>query len=152
MFMPTQGALIARKVGTIELGLHAHADYLARHGTPASLKALAHHALIGYDRETAYIRRMGGKLGGLGRNHFSLRADSDLAQLAAIRAGYGLGICQVPLAARDARLVRVLGRQLSLPLDTWVVMHENLRGSPRCAAVFDALVAGLAAYIGPASG
>ena len=152
MFTPTQGALIARKVGTIELGLHAHADYLARHGTPASLKALARHALIGYDRETAYIRRMGGKLQGLGRSHFSLRADSDLAQLAAIRAGCGLGICQVPLAARDARLVRVLGRQLSLQLDTWVVMHENLRGSPRCAAVFDALVAGLAAYIGPAPG
>lgn len=147
MFTPTQGALIARKVGAIELGLHAHADYLARHGTPRSMKDLAHHSLIGYDQETAYIRKMAEKLQGLGRDHFSLRASSDLAQLAAIRAGYGLGICQVPLAAREPRLVRVLQRQLSLPLDTWVVMHENLRASPRCAAVFDALVAGLAAYM-----
>ncbi len=146
MFTPTQGALIARKVGTIELGLHAHTDYLTRCGTPASLKELAHHTLIGYDQETAYIRKMGEKLHGLGRDHFSLRASSDLAQLAAIRAGFGLGICQAPLAARDPRLVRVLQRQLSLSLDTWVVMHENLRASPRCVAVFDALVADLAAY------
>ena len=148
MFTPTQGALIARRVGSIELGLHAHTDYLARHGTPTSVKALAQHSLIGYDQENAFILRMGEKLQGLGREHFSLRANSDLAQLAAIRAGYGLGICQGPIAARDDRLVRVLERQVSLALDTWVVMHENLRSSPRCAVVFDALAAGLAAYMG----
>lgn len=152
MFTPTQGALIARRVGSIELGLHAHTDYLARHGTPTSVKALAQHSLIGYDQESAFILRMGEKLQGLGRGHFSLRANSDLAQLAAIRAGYGLGICQVPIAARDDRLVRVLKRQVSLALDTWVVMHENLRSSPRCAAVFDALAAGLAAYMGQPRG
>jgi hypothetical protein len=47
-----------------------------------------------------------------------------------------------------ATLVRVLPRQLSYTLDTWVVMHEDLCISPRCAAAFAALADGPAAYIG----
>ena len=34
MLRPRQEQLVARKVGNIELGLHAHEDYLARHGMP----------------------------------------------------------------------------------------------------------------------
>ncbi len=44
----------------------------------------------------------------IGREDFIFRSDSDLAQLAAIRAGIGIGICQIPLAARDPALVRVM--------------------------------------------
>ena len=73
---------------------------------------------------------------------FAIRAASDLAQLALIRAGAGIGFCQVPIGRREA-LVRVLVRQFSLPLDTWIAMHEDLRYSPRCRVTFDALVEGL---------
>ena len=69
-----------------------------------------------------------------------------MAQLAAIRAGFGIGICQVGLAG-NAGLVRVLAEAFALELPVWVVMHEDLRSSPRCRAVFDALVAGLAAQL-----
>ena len=63
-----------------------------------------------------------------------------------IRAGFGIGVCQVPVAARDPDLVRVLADAFGLNLPTWVVMHEDLRSSPRCRTVFDALVEGLAAH------
>lgn len=81
------------------------------------------------------------------RDAFAFRADSDLAQLAMIRAGYGIGGCQVPLARRDPRLVRVLPSAFRFRLPTWVTMHEDLRQSARCKAVFDALVAGLSTYM-----
>jgi DNA-binding transcriptional LysR family regulator len=45
------------------------------------------------------------------RDMFALRVDNNLAQLAAIRAGHGIGVCQVPIARRDADLVRLLPRQ-----------------------------------------
>ena len=64
-----------------------------------------------------------------------------------VRAGYGIGFCQAPLARRDARLQRILPEQFRLYLDTWVVMHEDLRNSARCRVTFDALVAGLQHYI-----
>lgn len=145
MVQPTQGALIARRVGAVELGMHARPDYLARCGTPKRVEELANHSLIGFDKETARLRRMQSTIGGFDRSLFALRADSDLAQLAMIRAGFGLGVCQVGLARREG-LVRVLPNPFSFPLDTWVAMHEDLRDSPRCAVTFAALVAGLAAY------
>ena len=44
-------------------------------------------------------------------------------------------------------LVRVLPQQLQYGLETWVVMHEDLRTSPRCKHTFDALVVGLERYL-----
>jgi DNA-binding transcriptional LysR family regulator len=147
MLRPSQESLVARRVGAIELGLHAHPDYLARHGTPRTEADLAGHTLIGFDQETAFIRSMRKALGPLRRETFGLRTDSDLAQLAAIRAGVGIGVCQVPLARRDG-LTRVLARRFVFRLDTWITMHEDLRDSPRCRATFDALVEGVARHIG----
>jgi DNA-binding transcriptional LysR family regulator len=147
MAPPRQEQLVARRVGTIELGLHASPAYLARHGSPASLADLAGHTVIGFDRMTPFVRQALAQLPGIGRESFSLRTDSDLAQLALIRAGAGIGICQAPLARRAPALVRLLPESLSLSLDTWVAMHEDLRSSPRCKVAFDALAEGLLAYL-----
>jgi len=147
MVRPRQEQLVARRIGNIELGFHAHRDYLERHGTPRKLEELAAHSLIGYDQPTAFVRNAGKSLTGFTRDTFSLRTDSDLTQLALIRAGAGIGICQVALAARDPALVQLMPRALSLKLDTWITMHEDLRGSPRCRATFDALAEGLARHI-----
>ncbi|VVE32774.1 LysR family transcriptional regulator [Pandoraea horticolens] len=147
MAPPQQEALIARRVGNIDIGLHARDDYLARYSTPSSLAELARHALIGFDQMTPFLREATRNVPLWSRDAFAFRADSDLAQLAMIRAGYGIGGCQVPLARHDARLVRVLPNAFRFKLPTWVTMHEDLRQSARCKAVFDALVAGLSAYM-----
>lgn len=148
MYRPVQDALVAKRVGGIEVGLHAHKRYLATHGTPKSLAEVSGHTLIGFDNEGAFIRRLQDQFPWYSRAALAFRADSDLAQLAAIRAGFGIGICQSTLAARDKALVRLLPTQLSITMDTWVAMHEDLRQSARCAATFAALVAGLSAYMG----
>lgn len=144
MTEPKQDVLIARRVADVLIGLHAHKDYLARSGTPKKLGDLAQHALIGFDEQTAFIRSATRKLPTWTRDSFSVRTDSDLAQLALIRAGCGIGMCQVLIAKRDPSLVRVLPRQLELKLETWIAMHEDLRGSARCKVTFDALVKALA--------
>lgn len=143
MVEPSQQALVSRRLLPIELGLHARRDYLDRRGTPASVEQLAGHDLIGFDRKTPAIRTLLEGLPVLDRPDFALRADSDLAQLAAIRAGFGIGICQVQLARRDPDLVRVLAEAVGVELGLWIVMHENHRTSARYRAVFDALADGL---------
>lgn len=147
MTPPKQELLIARRVGEVELGLHARADYLALHGTPRNLTDLEKHALIGFDEETPYLRTARRRFPLWSREAFAWRTDSDLAQLALIRAGAGIGICQVALAKREPRLVRVLSREAAFKLDTWITMHEDLRTSLRCKAVFDALVACLKRHV-----
>jgi DNA-binding transcriptional LysR family regulator len=147
MTAPKQDLLVARRVGDVEVGMYAHSDYLARHGTPHAPEDLAGHALIGFDEETPFLRAAAKPFPMWRREAFAMRTDSSLAQLALIRAGGGIGGCQVALARRDPMLVRVLPRYFALQLPTWVTMHEGLRASPRCRATFDALVACLAAHI-----
>ena len=145
MVRPSQEQLLARRVGQIEVGLHARDDYLEQHGTPQQMQDLANHSVIGFDQENAFIRSLAIK--GFERSAFALSSDSDLAQLALIRAGAGIGGCQVQLAKRDPRLRRVLAQGFTLKLDTWVTMHEDLRNSPRCRVMFDALAEGLQRYV-----
>jgi DNA-binding transcriptional LysR family regulator len=145
---PTQTGLLAKKIGDVTLGLHAHRRYLERHGTPRSVDDLVGHALVGYDRETPVVRSLHARGMRLSRDMFALRTDSNLAHLAAIRAGYGIGICQVPLGLRDADLVRLLPRHFAFNLEIWLVMHENLRASPRMRAAFDHLDGALSIYVG----
>lgn len=147
MLRPRQEQLVARKVGNIELGLHAHEAYLARHGVPQAWADLARHAVIGYDEASPFVRNAGAAFQGLTREQFAWRSDSDLAHLALIRAGAGIGVCQAGLAARNPALRRVLPQAFSLPMETWITMHEDLRGSLRCRATFDALAEGLQAYV-----
>jgi DNA-binding transcriptional LysR family regulator len=138
---------LARYVGAIPIGAYAHRRYLDRYGMPSGLDELARHRVIGFDRELAYTRSMAKRLPFMADVQFTFRADSNLAQLAAIRAGMGIGLCQVFLVRDDPDIVRVLPEQFELPLQTWVAMHEDLKSSPRCRATFDALVEGLLRYI-----
>jgi DNA-binding transcriptional LysR family regulator len=146
MVRPTQNALVARHIGKIALGLYAHKRYIKANGRPTSLADLAHHALIGFDKETPYIRSM--RPAGLpyAREHFALRTDNDLAALAAVRAGYGIGFCQTGIAQRDPALVHVLADDFILHMDTWMVMHEDLRRSVRVRALYDHLCGALGDY------
>lgn len=97
MVAPQQEQLIARRLGRIELGLHATAAYLTRRGLPTTFDDLASHALIGFDSATPLVRRALQAYPRFQREAFAMRTDSDLAQLSLIRAGAGIGICQCPL-------------------------------------------------------
>jgi len=108
MLRPRQELLIARRIGQIELGLHAHRRYLARHGTPRDIADLAKHSLIGFDQPTAFVRSAAKALSGWRREAFAVRTDSDLAHLALIRCAAGIGVCQAAIARRDDAIVRLL--------------------------------------------
>lgn len=146
MVAPQQGNLLSQRIGAIRLGFHAHTRYLAKHGAPKTLEDLHQHRLIGFDRHLAYIRDILKARPDLARISFAFRCDSNAAQFAAIRAGAGIGMCQTTLAKRHDDLVEVLPNQLNVDLDTYVVMHEDLKHSPRCRVAFDAIVNGLKAY------
>ncbi len=148
MVAPAQDALVTRRIGGIPLGLHAHRRYLDQHGTPQKLEDLRTHRVIGFDRESAFVRAMRKRVPLLDIMRPTLKSDSNLAQMAMIRAGCGVGVCQVELARRDPNLVRLFRAEFELPLETFVVMHETMKTTPRCRVTFDALVEGLLAYIG----
>ena len=145
MVRPTQEALLARKAGVIHLGFHAHPRYLKAHGTPKTLSELAQHSLIGFDREPSVQRFI--KVGlPISRELFAFRCDSDIGQYAALRAGFGIGVCQVALGKRD-QLTPILPGALDFRLETWVVMHKDLKAVRRMHLMFDHLAQHLQTYI-----
>jgi len=144
MVRPTQKTLVARRLGTVRIGLYAQRRYLARHGTPRSIAELAGHALIGFDRDASAFRSLDGLA--VTRDIFALRTDDDLAQLGALRAGFGIGGAQAGIAARDPDLVAVLADAVAFKLEMWLVMHQDLRAIARVRLLFDHLARALSAY------
>lgn len=147
MVRPTQSGLVARRVGSSRIALYAHRDYLARFGEPRSLADLATHCLIGFDRDNRSFRNAGDFARKLTREGFGFRCDSDLAQIAALRAGIGIGGCQENIARRTPELVQVLPNAVHHALEVWLVMHEDLKMTRRVRLLFDHLAAGLTAYV-----
>ncbi|WP_315705414.1 MULTISPECIES: LysR family transcriptional regulator [unclassified Bradyrhizobium] len=146
MVRPRQGSLVARRVGTIKVGLYAHRNWLAEHGAPSSFEQLlAAPNFIGQDRRRTLADAL--KIDQT-RLHQSLvlATDSDVAQIAALRAGLGVGVMQVPLAAREPTLVRVLPK-LDHRMEVWLVTHPDLRSSTRVQSAIAALHAELKGYI-----
>jgi len=147
MVRPTQSGLTARRIGTSRIRLYAHRDYLARFGEPRSLADLTGHCLIGFDRDSRTFRAAGEIGQRLTREDFGFRCDNDLAQLAALRSGVGIGGCQENIARRMPELVAVLTNTLNYMLEVWLVMHEDLKSTRRVRLVFDHLAAGLRDYV-----
>jgi DNA-binding transcriptional LysR family regulator len=147
MARPTQGALVARRIGAVAIGLYAHRDYLERFGAPKTLADLARKNLIGFDRDDRAFRGLGGFAGAIDRENFAFRCDHDAAQLAALRAGVGVGGCQDPIARRTPELVRLFETEVAIPLEVWIVMHEDARSTPLIRSAFDHLAAGMERYV-----
>jgi DNA-binding transcriptional LysR family regulator len=147
MHPPRHEALIAKKIGTIQLGLFAHVDYLARRGLPETPADLSTHDFIGPDRAGVDLQLAGTLSAFISRDQFVVRTDSHPAQLAAARAGLGIAVVQRPIGLADPLLRPVLPSSMTIArLDTWIVAHENLRMLPRVHAVFDHLVAAFKRY------
>jgi DNA-binding transcriptional LysR family regulator len=147
MYTPKQQVLVAQKVGGIPLGLFAHQDYLARRGTPLSVADLADHDLIGSDRALADLEMTHRLLPDVPTDRFVLRTDSHPAQVAFARAGLGIAVTHRQIGRAEERLRPVLPNLKIDTLETWIVMHEDLRHVPKVRTVFDHLVAELSAYI-----
>jgi DNA-binding transcriptional LysR family regulator len=146
MTRPTQQTLIAKRLGTVHIGLYAHQRYVKKHGLPQHLGQLQDHALIGPDEDPT-IGRLAQQIGlSVSSQDFCFRTDNDLAQLAALRAGLGIGGCQVGIAHQDPALLRVLPEQLDFTLDMWLVTHASLRNNHRVMGLYRFLTRELTAY------
>ena len=147
MARPVQEGLVARLIGAAMLGLYARRDLLDRHGMPETIADIARYGVIGPEHDNDILRSL--RFGGVQVQpaDFSFRSDNDVAQLAALRAGAGIGVCQTGIATRDPMLVRLLPEAFDHPLETWVVTHEDLRGVARIRAVFDHLVEAMTDYL-----
>jgi len=139
MVRPEQGALVARKLGDIPIVAAAHADYLAAHGEPATVADLAHHSLIGFDRDDSITRgfaRMGVQLPPEG---FALRTDDQVAYGMLVAAGAGIGFVTDYVWPRWPGVRTVLPSLRIPPLPCWLAVHREVRTNRLVRQVCDFL-------------
>jgi len=143
---PTQAAVVARKVGDLQVGLYGSPQLLAQRGVPGSAAELSDYPLIGPDRNLAEVDLLRDRGFDCSPARTLFRSDDHLAQQAALRAGVGLGVCPAQLAQRYG-LVRVLPDQVDFAVDVWIAMHQDMRRVQRISLVFDELGQALAMFL-----
>ena len=131
---PDQPDNVVQPFVTINHGLYASRDYIARHGQPATEADLPGHALIGDDGGTSaapFLRWL--------REHVPARAvtwrishPDTLAD--AVCAGAGLGFLPVFMARQRADLVQVLPPRQEWASPLWLVTHVDLHRTTKVQA------------------
>ena len=133
----------ARCLGRMECGFYAHRDYLEATGHPRSPKDLKRFSLIGREADFSNEALMAAVGLPLQPADFGFRTDSMVSQIAAMRAGVGIGATWTAVATQDPDLVRV-GPEASFSLDLWIWSPREaiIRGPVRRA--YDALARDMA--------
>ncbi len=140
---PDQPGVITAKVGEVTLGLYAHRDYLARRGTPRTARQFSGHDLIGYEDVATTVGRLGEVGLPLDPAQVRIYSENLLTHVAMLRAGCGIGACDVRIADRDPELQRIMPRLDVARWPVWLAAHDDLHRSRRFRLVFDHLVARL---------
>lgn len=148
MFRPTQGDLVARKLGEVAVVACAHESYLARRGVPATVDELRGHDLIGFDRSDMLIVAAAQLGVTLHRDDFAIRCDSQSAMWEMIRAGVGIGFAQENII-RDTPGMRAIPLPLAIPpMEVWLTSHRQLYTARRIRAVYDRLGEMISVWLG----
>jgi DNA-binding transcriptional LysR family regulator len=151
MLRPTQGSLIAKKLGEIAIWAAAHERYLARAGTPRQPQDLLQHSLVGYDRDETILRGFAALGLPLTREHFAVRTDDQVVYGRLVAEGAGVGFVAAYTLAQCPGVRRVLPMLKIPPFPCWLAVHREIRGSPVVRRVYDFLAQALpAALAGPA--
>ncbi|MCW5615001.1 MAG: LysR family transcriptional regulator [Rhodocyclaceae bacterium] len=141
---PTAAGLAARALGRMGSGLYA---------SPAhAVRPPQEWVFLGYDRSLGQVAQHTWLEGIADGRRFVLRSN-DLAVLyQACRAGLGIALLPHFLARSDAALVAVPCDNAPPPRSLWLVVHPDVRRSPRVRAVADSLaeiIAAAAAVLDP---
>jgi DNA-binding transcriptional LysR family regulator len=147
MMRPVQQRIVARRIGTVEVGLFAHRRYVEVHGLPDTREDLAHHRLIGFDRDPHGVRSAGGIAAKLRREQFGFRCDSAPMQLAALRTGIGIGGHHSLVARSDPDLIPVLEKTYRFKREMWLAMHRDSKTTRPIRLLFEHLAASLTNYV-----
>lgn len=146
LLRPNEAGIVARRTGALRVGIYASVECLDRYGEPASIEALRSAPLIGPDRRSADLRRLVDVGLCEAGQSFAIATDNHLAQLAALKAGLGFGLCPAPVAATHG-LIQVLPGSFGFEVDVWIAMHNDLRKVGRIARTFEALGEALTRYL-----
>jgi DNA-binding transcriptional LysR family regulator len=141
---PTDESLFGRKIADSHWAIYASRAYLERHGKPNDVSELNRHSIILFDVELG--QHLSNQwLKAIAPNaRVGARCNSINASVSAAKSGVGLAALPVIVGDGDINLMRVLGPLPELTTPFYLMMHRDLRHSPRVKSCFDFIVENLA--------
>jgi DNA-binding transcriptional LysR family regulator len=135
LFQPEQGAMVARRVGAFAHGLYGAKPYLAATSD-------GDRQYLGYDDSLEHVPQQQWVLSLAGPRALVFRSNELACLHQAIVAGVGLGALPRFIGDSDERLQRVpMINEAEATREIWLLVHPDLRGSPRVRVVLEHLAA-----------
>ena len=149
---PTQGDMLARKLGDVAYGLYAAEDYVATHGEVPPDGDLSGHRVIGFGEDARPLGPVWWMARTADTATIVMRASNATTRLNAVRAG--LGVAALPCIAADgaAGIVRLVAPAHVGALELWLLARRDLAQLAHVRAVMDFLIAEVKARGGDLSG
>lgn len=144
---PQEPDNVVQPFSRMEIGLYASADYVARHGKPATTEQLRSHRFVGHDNSDSrapfnkWLRAM------VPSDRVVFRSTDTRVLEAAVLTGAGIGFFGVREAEMHPNLVQIMPPQDDWSAPLWLVTHVDLH---RTAKV-QAFLKHLKAFVGEGS-
>lgn len=136
---PRDTGLVSRKLADIPYFLYG-ATSAVRALRAKSLMDLADHPFLAYDTSMFNVAQEDWLDHSLKSRHVVLRTNTIEPLLAAARAGLGFVMLAAFVGDRETGLTRVPIRETMPPRELWLLVHGELRRSPRIRATLDFVI------------
>ena len=134
---PGDETLFGRRVGQIHCGLYATREYLAAFGEPEILSQLRQHRIVGSEGAVEKLPQCAVLRDAVANARCDFCADNTNVQLAAVRAGFGIAALPCLITRHEPTLKRVLAHSFDVPVDLWVLVNRNLKGTGPVRETYD---------------
>ena len=134
---PSENALFGRKIADSPWALYASRSYVERCGKVGSPAAINRHSVVVFagalsDHPAAlWLKSVAPKA------HIAARADSIAALLLSVKSGAGVAPMPVIVGENEADLVCVLRTKPLISTPFHLLIHQDMRRTPRVRAFFD---------------
>jgi DNA-binding transcriptional LysR family regulator len=138
--------LIGRKIAEVPWAVYATRSYVEHHGRPERAHDLNQHLIVAFDGEIAnyaaarWLRSVAPKA------EIAARSDNWAAYLATVKTGVGLAPLPIHHGDREKGLVRLIDTEPGVVSQFWLLMHPDMRHTPRVRAFFDYLITEVKAF------
>ena len=143
---PRDPVLIGRKIADNPWAVYASRSYIERHGRPERPEDINHHAIIDFSGDIANFLLAKWLRSVAPQATIAARSNSVIGLLMAAKSDVGLTILPVQLGDPAEELVRVIDPLPELMSKVYLLVHPDLRHTPRVSAFFDFVIAEMGVF------
>ena len=139
-------AVIGRKIAEVPWAVYASRSYVERHGRPERLEDIEHHFVVACDGEIANYAAAQWLRSVAPHAKVAARSENWPGLVLAVKSGVGLGPLPTHHGDQEKELVRLIDTAPELVSHFWLLMHRDMRRTPRVRAFFDYVVAEIKSF------